>query len=126
VRAARGKTSIIKQAGHRNGLDIAQCTAMIGLDYPVSEDVRNDEDFHRFIPPVVISACGYSFLRTFPRTIKNPLPAKNDRKAAKIAIKPLFGLYFLSGILGESMTLKPNCSRFRAIISRSTSCPYSE
>jgi hypothetical protein len=36
------------------------------------------------------------------------------------------GLDFRSGTLGESITRNPNCSRFRPIISRSTSCPYNE
>ena len=37
------------------------------------------------------------------------------------AAKPLLGFDFWSGMRGESMTRNPNCSRFRAIISRSTS-----
>lgn len=83
---------------------------------------RNDE-FHRFIPAVFVSACRYDFVRVFLRAMRKTHPPKNDRAADKIAYRLLLGLYFLSGTRGESMTLNPNCSLFRAIISLSTSWP---
>ena len=67
-----------------------------------------------------------SFFWGLLRTMKKTQPMKNDKVAATIALRLLLGLNFLSGIRGESMTLNPNCSRFRAIISLSTSCPYRE
>ena len=86
-----------------------------------SKDARKNDDVHWFLPPALMSACGCSVFQVFSRTIKKTHPAKNERIVAIIAINPLRGLYFLSGTLGESITRNPNCSRFRAIISFSTS-----
>ena len=57
----------------------------------------------------------------FLRMEKKRHAAKKDRAAAVTAAFARCGRSFLSGTRGESINRKPNCSRFLAIISRSTS-----